>query len=52
MKAWLATAGGGDSAKTRPPAAARDEDVRQKAWIVDRIVWVNVFGKGGGGGGG
>jgi len=31
MKAWLATAGSGDSRKTRPPAAAREEDVRQQA---------------------
>ena len=31
MKAWLATAGSGDSEKTWPPAAAREEDVRQQA---------------------
>ena len=28
---WLATAGSGDSGKTRPPAAAREEDIRQQA---------------------
>ena len=31
MRAWLATAGSGDSGKTRPPAAAREEDIRQQA---------------------
>jgi len=31
MKTWLATAGSGDSGKTRPPAAAREEEVRQQA---------------------
>ena len=31
MKAWLATAGSGDSKKIRPPAAAREEDVCQQA---------------------
>ena len=31
MKAWVATAGSGDLGKTRPPAAAREEDIRQQA---------------------
>ena len=31
MRKWLATAGSGDSGKTRPPEAAREEDVRQQA---------------------
>ena len=31
MKAWLATAGSGDSGNTQSPAAAREEDVRQQA---------------------
>ena len=31
MKAWLATAGSGDSGKTRPPASVCEEDVRQQA---------------------
>ena len=31
MKAWLANAGRGDSGKTRPPAAAREDEVRQQA---------------------
>ena len=30
MRKWLATAGSGDSGKTRPPEAAREEDVRQQ----------------------
>eukprot|EP00277_Geminigera_cryophila_P041909 CAMPEP_0173092886 /NCGR_PEP_ID=MMETSP1102-20130122/29459_1 /TAXON_ID=49646 /ORGANISM="Geminigera sp., Strain Caron Lab Isolate" /LENGTH=66 /DNA_ID=CAMNT_0013980391 /DNA_START=25 /DNA_END=225 /DNA_ORIENTATION=- len=33
MKAWLATARSGDSGKTRPPEAAREEEVRQQATI-------------------
>jgi len=31
MRKWLATAGSGDSGKTRPPEVAREEDVRQHA---------------------
>ena len=31
LKAWLATARSGDSGKTRPPEAAREEEVRQQA---------------------
>jgi hypothetical protein len=31
MRVWLATAGSGDSGKTRPPAAAREEDICHQA---------------------
>ena len=43
MKAWLTTAGSGDLGKTRPPGAAREEDVRHQAKSVVRYYFIELL---------
>ena len=47
MRAWLATAGSGDSGKTRPPAVAREEDVREQAEDAANCYFTDLWTLGG-----
>ena len=47
MRAWLATAGSGDSAKTRPPAAAREEDISLQAKDAANCYFTDLWKLGG-----